>query len=61
MKDSVFSKAFKQVLSENLMPGGHSGRETPGLIPNPEVKPSSDSVCTALTCGKAETLPGHLL
>ncbi len=42
------------------MLGGHSGRETPGNIPNPVVKPSSDSVCTALLCGKTETLPEHL-
>lgn len=36
--------------------GGHSGRATPVLIPNTEVKPSSDSGCTALG-GNPETLP----
>jgi hypothetical protein len=38
--------------------GGHSGRATPVLIPNTEVKPSSDSGCTALG-GNPETLPAH--
>ena len=27
---------------------GHSGGETPGPIPNPEVKPACVSVCTVL-------------
>ncbi len=35
---------------------GHSGRETPGLIPNPEVKTASDFVCTVLLNGAALTL-----
>ncbi len=30
------------------MISGHSGRETPGLIPNPEVKPVGDVACTGL-------------
>jgi hypothetical protein len=38
--------------------GGHSGRATPVLIPNTEVKPSSDSGCTAIG-GNPETLPAH--
>ena len=38
--------------------GGHSGRATPVLVPNTEVKPSSDSGCTAIG-GNLETLPAH--
>jgi len=35
---------------------GHSGRETPGLIPNPEVKTASDFARTVLLNGAALTL-----
>src|SRR6266545_1584620 len=39
--------------------GGHSGGETPGPIPNPEVKPSSADG-TALEAGwESRSPPGH--
>jgi hypothetical protein len=39
-------------------PGGHSGGETPGTIPNPEVKPSSADDTAWGTGRESRTLPG---
>jgi len=52
---------FKDFSAYFLLVGGHTARETPGLIPNPEVKPRRGQVCTALLRGAACKPPIHFL
>ena len=40
--------------------GGHSGGETPGPIPNPEVKPSSADGTARETWWESRSSPEHL-
>src|SRR3982750_1911425 len=40
--------------------GGHSGGDTPGSIPNPEVKPSSADGTALETGWESRSPPGHL-
>jgi hypothetical protein len=37
--------------------GGHSGRETPGLIPNPEAKPASADGTALVRVWESRTPP----